>query len=109
MDSVFGARDCWASKTQPGLPDYTTTHVDACWYDTDSTSNDGPAAIFRVTIDVSGVSGADTSGGFGAVYFSTGGPSQVGHIKVADFTLCATHTYEFGTLTVLEGEFFVED
>ncbi len=84
-------------------------HVDACWYDSNPSSNDGPAAIFRLTIDVSGVSGADTSGGFGAVYFSTSGPAEVGDIKVADFTLCATHTYEFGTLTVLEGAFYVEN
>jgi hypothetical protein len=74
--------------------------------------DDGPAAILRVTIDVSGVSGvsgADTSGGFGSVYFSTRGPVHVNHIKVADFTLLATHTYQKGSLETLSGEFYVTD
>ena len=58
---------------------------------------------------VSGVSGADTSGGFGSVYFSTRGPVHVNHIKVADFTLLATHTYQKGSLETLSGEFYVTD
>jgi hypothetical protein len=72
-------------------------------------SHDGPAAILRLTLDVSGVTGADTSGGLGSVYFSTTGPAQLGHIKVADFALSVTHGYDGAETTALEGEFYVKD
>jgi hypothetical protein len=62
---------------------FTTTDINLGWYDNVS-SNDGPATVMRLVIDVSEVDGADVSGGFGSVYFSTTGPAQQGDILVAD-------------------------
>ena len=91
-----------------GTIDYTATELDACWWDIGE-SNDGPAAVVRIVLDVSGVSGADTSGGLGSVYFSTTGPAGGGDIKVADINVHASHVHKLGTFTILEGEFYVTD
>lgn len=86
---------------------YSTTDLNANWYDTTGSSDDGPAAVMRVTIDVSGVSGADVSGGFGSVYFSTTGPADGNDIKVADFAAAAAHAFDQGQPEALTGAFYV--
>jgi len=88
---------------------YTTTSIHAAWLDWDTDSNDGPAAIVRLTIDVSGVTGADVSGGLGSVYFSTTGPATGGDIKVAGLALDCATKYGGATFETLSGEFFVTD
>lgn len=85
---------------------YTTSTMNVAWYDTNTTSNDGPAAIMRLCIDVTNVSGKDTSGGFGSVYFTTGSGGS-GDIKVADVTIDVDHKYLDSGSTVLTGAFFV--
>jgi hypothetical protein len=100
-----------AGACVPENPDYiyTTTELDAGWYDTNAASLDGPAAVFRVVLDVSGVTGADTSGGLGSVYFSTDGPSDPGPIEVASMHAKAGRKFAGATLTMLEGAFYVTD
>jgi hypothetical protein len=88
---------------------YTTEEIDALWYDIDDASNDGPAAVFRIVIDVSSVSGADTSGGLGSVYFSTTGPADPGHIKVADLHTQTGRKFNGAEVDELEGAFYVTD
>jgi len=61
----------------------------------------------RLTFDVSGVSGADTSGGLGSVYYSTTGPANVNDIKIADFHASAYHVAGGGTPEESEGAFYV--
>ena len=87
---------------------YTTSTLDAAWYDFTSSSNDGPAAVFRLVIDVENVSGADTSGGLGSVYWTTGSPGS-GDIKVADMTFDVTHRYADSGASSVTGSFYVTD
>jgi len=98
-----------AGGCHPLSPDftYTTTSVHAAWLDWDVESNDGPAAILRVTLDVSAVSGADTSGGLGSVYYSTSGPNNIADIKVGDLALDVMHKYAGATATEEGGSFYV--
>ena len=109
FNNPMGDDGAIAGACHPIAPDYTftTTSITACWYDKDGDSNDGPAAVLRVVIDVSGVSGADTSGGFGSVYFSTSGPTGGGDIMVADFGLATAHAAEGGELATVMGAFYV--
>ncbi|MCC6360949.1 MAG: hypothetical protein IT450_19590 [Phycisphaerales bacterium] len=86
---------------------YSTSTVDAAWYDIDTASNDGPAAVLRVVIDVSAVSGANVTG-FGDVYFTTGSPGS-GDIKVADMTFEVAHKYDDSGSTTISGSFYVTD
>jgi len=88
------------------LYDYEPELINLCWFDRVD-SPDGPAAIMRVVIDVSGVSGADTSEGFGSVYFSQDGPHNAADIKVADFISATGTRSDAEGFTVLAGEFFV--
>ncbi|MCA9243015.1 MAG: hypothetical protein KDA32_03600 [Phycisphaerales bacterium] len=88
-------------------PTYTSSAMDVAWFD-NVTSNDGPAAVMRIVIDVSGVSGADTSGGFGSVYFSTSGPITGGDIEVATLQTECGVLSEGSNLTGLSGSFYVE-
>lgn len=83
---------------------YSATDLNANWYDTTGSSNDGPAAVMRITIDVSG---ADVSGGFGSVYFSSSGPADGGDIKVADFAAAVAHAFDQGQPETLTGAFYV--
>lgn len=87
---------------------YTSTAINAAWYDTNTVSNDGPAAVFRIVINVSGVIGADTSAGFGSVYFTTGSPGT-GDIQVADMTFDVEHKYGDSATTITIGSFYVTD
>ncbi len=93
----------------PSTLTYTTAALDMGWYHLSGTSNDGPAAIARVVIDVSGVAGADTSGGFGSVYFSQSGPTSGGDIKVADFSSAASVSSTEEALYQHNGAFYVTD
>ncbi|MCA9244771.1 MAG: hypothetical protein KDA32_12485 [Phycisphaerales bacterium] len=87
---------------------YTTTEFDVAWFDTSGTSNDGPAVVMRIVIDVSGVSGADTSSGSGSVYYSETGPATAGDIEVATFA-AATGVDSLGaTLTTISGSFYAK-
>jgi hypothetical protein len=76
-----------AGAYDPPDPDceFTTTGINLGWYDT-SESNDGPATVMRLVIDVSEVEGADVSEGFGSLYFSTTGPAAQADILVAELT-----------------------
>lgn len=94
--------------TGTGAYTYTSTAINAAWYDMNASSNDGPAAVFRIVINVSGVNGADTSGGLGSVYFTTGSPGS-GDIKVADMTFDVEHKYADTGSTVTVGSFYVTD
>lgn len=85
------------------LATYTTTALNAAWYDTDANSNDGPAAILRLVIDVSKVAGANTSGGLGSVYFTAGSSSD---IRLADITVEVRHKYA-DSATITTGAFYV--
>ncbi len=99
-----------AGEYDPGTSayTYTTSAIDAAWYDMNSTSNDGPAAVLRIVLDVNGVTGADTSAGFGSVYFTTGSPGS-GDIKVADMTFEVEHKYDDSGSTTVSGSFYVTD
>ena len=87
---------------------FTTTELNLGWYDTDTDSNDGPATVMRLVIDVSEVKGADVSGGFGSVYFTMTGPENEGDILVADLA-SGTGTIEtLPLLKTLSGNFYVK-
>lgn len=58
---------------------------------------------------MSGVAGADTSGGFGSVYFSQSGPTSGGDIKVADFNSAASVSSTEEALYQHNGAFYVTD
>jgi hypothetical protein len=76
------------------------------WFDTEQL-HDGPATAMRLVIDVSAVSDADTSQGFGSVYFSQTGARNAADIEVADFR-SATGTRNTGSAVVpLDGVFYV--
>jgi hypothetical protein len=99
-----------AGKYSPGTGQfaYTDTSIDAGWYDTNLSSEDGPAAVFRVVLDVSGVSGAKTQSGFGSVYFSqTGSPNLPTDIRLADLTFRVFHARPDQGTTITTGSFFV--
>jgi hypothetical protein len=85
--------------------DFEPVLINLCWFDRVD-SFDGPAPIMRLVIDVSGVPGADTSGGFGSVYFSQSGPLELADILVAELQ-SATGTSADGGLSVLTGRFYV--
>lgn len=68
-------------------------------------SNDGPAAVFRLVINVAGVSGANTSGGLGSVYFPTGS-AGAGDIKIADLTFEVGHKYADTASTITARMFY---
>ncbi len=87
---------------------YTTNEFDVAWFDTSGTSHDGPAAVMRIVIDVSGVSGADTSSGFGSVYYSETGPAAAGDIEVATFEAATGVASLGGTLTTISGTLYVK-
>lgn len=95
----------YASGT--GAYTYTDTSVSTSWYDM-AVSSDGPAAIMRIVIDVADVTGADTSSGFGSVYFSTTGLASVTDIEVADITVNVTHAYADSGSSSLTGSFYVK-
>ena len=85
---------------------FTTTDINLGWYDRVS-SNDGPATVMRIVIDVSEVDGADVSKGFGSVYFSTSGPTQQEDILVADLASGTSTAYLAPALKSYSGEFYV--
>ena len=58
-------------------------------------------------IDVSEVEGADVSGGFGSVYFSTSGPTGKDDILVAEFESATATNCRDSTLYTLDGAFYV--
>ena len=86
---------------------FTTTALNLGWYDTDTDSEDGPAAVMRLVIDVSGVKNADVSGGFGSVYFSTTGPAAHDDILVADLASGTASVRSAPRLETYSGEFYV--
>jgi hypothetical protein len=88
-------------------PEFTTTGINLAWYDTVE-SNDGPATIMRIVIDVSEVEGADVSEGFGSVYFSTAGPAEKEDILVADIASETGTANSVPGLKWLSGEFYVK-
>jgi hypothetical protein len=86
--------------------DFATEALNLAWFDTES-SHDGPATVMRLVIDVGDVEGADTSGGFGSVYFSQTGPADESDIKVAELQ-SATGTRAGGSgFAPLGGTFYV--
>ena len=99
-----------AGAYDPPDPDavFTTTELNLGWYDTDTDSDDGPAAVMRLVIDVSEVDGADVSEGFGSVYFSTSGPAEVGDIRVAQLSWGTATIQTVPDLKSLIGNFYVK-
>jgi hypothetical protein len=93
----------------PAHSDYVfdSSSINLTWFDTVD-SNDGPAAVMRLVIDVSGVVGADTSAGLGSVYFSTTGPAQQEDILVADLASESGTVDSVPSLEPLSGEFYVK-
>ena len=100
--SVVGAYD-------PPDPDevFTTTDINLGWYDMVE-SNDGPATVMRLVIDVSEVKDADVSEGFGSVYFSTTGKIGKDDILVADLDSGTCTAESAPDLKSLSGEFYVK-
>jgi hypothetical protein len=86
---------------------FTTTAVNLGWYNTGN-SNDGPATVMRLVIDVSEVDGADVSGGFGSVYFSNTGPHTGRDILVADLASATGTKRTVSYLKPLAGNFYVK-
>ena len=62
----------------------------------------------RYRLTIVSVSGANTSGGFGSVYFTTGSPRS-GDIKVADMTFDVEHKYADSGSSTLTGSSYVTD
>jgi hypothetical protein len=98
-----------AGTYDPADPDtiFTTGAVNLGWYDTNTASNDGPATVMRIVIDVSDVPDADVSGGFGSVYFSTSGPKDEDDILVAELN-SGTGTKLSNGLETYGGSFYVK-
>jgi hypothetical protein len=85
---------------------YEAELINVVWFD-QGESDDGPAAIMHLVIDVSEVAGADTSGGFGSVYFSESGPVQARDILVGELD-SRTGTHGLGRgMFPLSGRFYV--
>lgn len=87
---------------------FTAGAINLGWYDTDTASNDGPATVMRIVLDVSEVDGADVSSGFGSVYFSTNGPNGKDDILVAELNAGAGTKLLAGGLKTYWGEFYVK-
>ena len=100
--SVVGAYD----PPDPD-PEFTTTGINLGWYDM-AESNDGPATVMRLVIDVSEVKDADVSEGFGSVYFSTTGKIGKDDILVADLDSGTCTAESAPDLKSLSGEFYVK-
>jgi len=86
---------------------FTTTDINLGWYDS-AESNDGPATVMRIVIDVSEVSNADVSAGFGSVYFTTTGPTRPSDIFLADLTAEVSTADSAPAMESLSGEFYVK-
>jgi len=84
---------------------FTTTELNLGWFDTAS-SNDGPATVMRIVIDVSEVDGADVSEGFGSVYFG----SKIGEddILVAHLASATCTAESAPNAESLSGSFWVK-
>jgi hypothetical protein len=88
------------------LYEFEPDAINICWFDRID-SFDGPAAIMRLVIDMSGVPAADTSGGFGSVYFSQSGPLGLGDIVVAELQSAIGTSADGAGMSVLTGRFYV--
>jgi hypothetical protein len=99
-----------AGTYDPSDPDaiFTTSEINLGWYDTNAASSDGPGSVMRIVIDVSDVDGADVSGGFGSVYFSTTGPASEDDILVAELNSGTSTKLISGGLKTFWGEFYVK-
>ena len=105
----LGTKGAIAGECQIGQAyAFTTTKINACWYDNNATSQNANAAVLRIVFDVSGVTGADTSSGFGAVYYSETGPANSADVKIADVDYTSTHKAGGGTKTTKSGVFYVK-
>lgn len=86
---------------------FTARNINLGWYDSVE-SSDGPATVMRIVIDVSEVTGADVSEGFGSVYFSTTGPVKPSDIFLADLAAGTSTAESAPTMESLSGEFYVK-
>jgi hypothetical protein len=86
---------------------FTATNINLGWWDL-AESEDGPATVMRIVIDVSQVAKADVSGGFGSVYFSNNGPAKRTDILVAGFTSGIYTAQLVPDVESLSGEFYVK-
>ena len=105
-----GSGTTWlAGAYQPSGPRcrFDETGINVVWFDTVE-SQQGPAAVMRLVIDVSAVPGANTSGGLGSVYFSQSGLGELGDIKVADSTFSVMSKFGAENTAVVTGVFFVK-
>ncbi len=103
-----GATQVIGAYQPPDLTyEFETTAINIGWYDTVDSEN-GPAAVMHLVIDVSAVEGADTSGGFGSVYFSQTGPANPEDILVADVESETGHCFGGCNMHPLSGNFYVK-
>ena len=86
---------------------FTTTDINIGWYDNVS-SNDGPGTVMRIVIDVSDVTGADVSTGFGSVYFSQSGPTGKDDILVATLSSETATAESAPGMKSFSGNFYVK-
>ena len=86
---------------------FTTGAINLGWFD-GASSNDGPATVMRIVIDVSDVDGADVSTGFGSVYFSQSGPVGKDDILVATLASETATAESAPGMTTLTGNFYVK-
>ena len=86
---------------------FTTTDINIGWYDNVS-SNDGPATVMRIVIDVGDVTDADVSEGFGSVYFSTSGPTGKDDILVATLSSETATAESAPGMKSFSGNFYVK-
>jgi hypothetical protein len=103
-----GATQVIGAYEPPDLTyEFETSGINIGWFDTVDSEN-GPAAVMRLVIDVSEVEGADTSGGFGSVYFSKTGPVNPEDILVADVQSETGHCFGGCDMHPLNGSFYVK-
>ncbi len=97
-----------AGAYDPADPDeiFEVDEINIGWYDTSTSSHDGPATVMRIVIDVSDVSGADVSSGFGAVYFAKA-KKNASDILVAELDAGACTADASGSMDTYYGSFFV--
>lgn len=84
---------------------FGTGEINVAWIDT-ATSLTGPATVMRLVIDVSNVTNADVSGGFGSVYFAQV-PAGNFDIQVAEISSGHGNKEDGGTLVPFSGKFYV--
>ena len=108
-NSTFADIEVWeGNSAYCTISDFDNTiTINLGWFD-GASSNDGPATVLRIVIDVSDVDDADVSSGFGSVYFSQSGPVGKDDILVATMTSETATAESAPGMTTLTGNFYVK-